>query len=273
MKDPVVSVVITTKNSSETLNALLKSLKDQTYSNLEIIIVDNKSQDKTKDISQKYTTKIYDFGPERSSQRNYGAKQSKGDYLLILDSDMVLGRNVVAECVFLITREKEIKEIIIPEKSFGEGIWSRAKALEREINEGEDFFESSRFFDKDIFWKFGGFDETMTGPEDWDLPQRISKKYKVGRIKEYILHNEGNQTLENLVKKKYYYGLSAHKYLKKQNLNLFGPVTIYFLRPAFYKNWRKLFKDPFIYAAMVFMLFAELIGGGIGYIAGRIKNG
>ena len=153
------------------------------------------------------------------------------------------------------------------------GFWAKAKILEREIHQGENYFEAARFFPQKLFWEFGGYDETLTGPEDWDLPQRLAKKHRVGRIKSFILHNEGCPTLFKLAKRKYYYGLSAHQYLKKQKLPVFTSKTVYILRPAFYRNWRKLAGDPVISLSMVLMLFAETLGGGLGYLVGRIRNG
>src|SRR3989344_572396 len=272
MRSPLVSIVITTKNSARTLEKLLKSIKLQNYPRIEIIIVDNNSEDSTKKIARKYTKKVFNKGPERSKQRNFGVFKSRGEYILVLDSDMILNRNVVKECVDLTIGGSNFKEIIVPEKSFGNGIWSEAKKLEREMNEGEEYFESARFFDIKTFWEFEGFDENMTGPEDWDLPQRIAKKYKVGRIKSYILHDEGKHSLLGLAKKKYYYGLSAYKYLKKQNLPILGQTTVYFLRVGFYKRFYKLFKNPLVSLAMVIMLSAETVGGGLGYLIGRLRS-
>lgn len=272
MENPVVSIIITTKNSERTLERLLLSIKRQSYRKLEIILIDNNSSDSTVNIALRYTNFVYKKGPERSVQRNFGARKSKGRYLLILDSDMVLTKDVIKNCVNLIQKQTNIKEIIIPEKSFGVGKWSKAKILEREINLGEKYFESARFYDKKVFWEFNGFDETMTGPEDWDLPQRISRKYKVGRINSYIKHDEGKHSLIGLMKKKFYYGLSAHKYLKSQKLPIIGPTTIYFLRIGFYKKWRKLLKNPYLTLTMFIMLFAETLGGGVGYLVGRFKS-
>src|SRR5206468_1500632 len=96
---PLVSIVIPTKNSGEFLEACLRSIKEQTYTNIEIIVVDNSSSDNTQEIARKYTDKVFTKGPERSAQRNFGAQSSSGDYLLIIDSDMELSPNVIAECV------------------------------------------------------------------------------------------------------------------------------------------------------------------------------
>lgn len=268
MKHKLVSAIITTKNSSSTLESLLDSIRSQSYKHIEIIVVDNFSTDDTKKLTLKYTHKFFTKGPERSVQRNFGVKKAEGEYILILDSDMVLTKNVVEECVSRFD-EGIIGGIVIPEKSVGEGMWTNAKILERELNQGEDYFEAARFFSKTILKEFGGYDENLTGPEDWELPRRIGLKYKIARIRSKILHNEGCLSIVNLFWKKYYYGLSAHKFLEKQNLPLLGPHTVYFLRSGFYKNWKKLFRNPVISLVMFVMLVVETIGGGLGYLVGR----
>lgn len=272
MNNPLVSTVVTTLNSGKTLKKLLTSIKEQSYRQVEIIVVDNNSTDETCEIVKCFTKKVFTKGPERSAQRNFGAKKALGKYLLFLDSDMVLTKDVIGECVEKLEKG-EAEMVIIPEKSFGDGFWAKAKILEREIQRGEDYFEAARFFPKRLFWEAGGYDETLTGPEDWDLPQRLAKTHQVGRIKSLILHNEGRPTLLKLAKRKYYYGLSTHRYLKKQRLPVFTPKTVYILRPAFYRDWRKLAGDPVISLGMFIMLFAETLGGGLGYLVGRMKNG
>jgi glycosyltransferase involved in cell wall biosynthesis len=72
VKDPLVSVIVPTKNSSSTLVKCLDSIINQTYRNIEIIIVDNYSADSTRDIAMHYTDKVFTLGPERSPQVNYG---------------------------------------------------------------------------------------------------------------------------------------------------------------------------------------------------------
>ncbi|MDO8638522.1 MAG: glycosyltransferase [Candidatus Daviesbacteria bacterium] len=268
----LVSIIVTTKNSVYTIDDFLKSIKKQTFKNIEIILVDNSSSDSTVEITKKYTKKVFIKGPERSAQRNYGVSKSIGDFVLILDSDMVLTKDVVKECAELALIDKKIGGIIIPEKSFGSNFWAKVKAFEREINEGEGYFEAARFFPKKVFQEFQGYDENLTGPEDWDLPQRISKKYKISRIKSYILHNEGKTSVINLMKKKYYYGLSADKYLSKQKMSPISSKTLYFLRPAFYRNWKKLLSCPTLTLAMILMLTLEMIGGGWGYLIGKFRK-
>lgn len=266
-----VSIIITTRNSARTLKSLLESIKKQSFKNFEILVIDNNSSDQTVEIAKLFTPLVFQKGPERSAQRNFGAKKASGENLLFLDSDMILTKNVVSDLVKLIN-QSSVKGVIIPEKSVGEGLWAKAKILEREINSEHDYFEAARFFRKEVFLGSGGYDETLTGPEDWDLPRRIGENQKIGRIKSFILHDEGNLKLSDLIRKKYYYGLSAHKFLKKHKVSIFSPVTIYLFRPAFYKNWKKMLFVPKISLAMFFMLIVETIAGGIGYLRGRLKN-
>lgn len=275
MKDPLVSIIITTRNSAKTVAALLESIKNQSYKNIETILIDNNSGDETQSLARQFTPYVFNKGPERSVQRNFGAQKAKGKYLFFLDSDMELSKKVVEECVQKMessAQSSAIGGLVVPEESFGTGFWVKAKALERKINEGQNYFEAARFFPAAIFKEVGGYDENLTGPEDWELPERIAKKYIITRIKNYILHNEGKHTLIGLAKKKYYYGLSAHKYLKKHSKSPVNARTVYFLRGAYYRKWREVFSDPILYLGMWVMLFAETFGGGLGYLFGRFKD-
>ncbi len=74
----------------KTFQTVLQSIKNQSYKNIEVIVVDNFSVDKTVNLAEKYRVTIYFKGNERSAQRNYGAKVAKGEYLLYLDADMIL---------------------------------------------------------------------------------------------------------------------------------------------------------------------------------------
>ncbi len=52
---PLVSVIITTKNEERNIETCLKSIKNQTYKKIEVIVIDNNSADSTEKISKKYT--------------------------------------------------------------------------------------------------------------------------------------------------------------------------------------------------------------------------
>jgi glycosyltransferase involved in cell wall biosynthesis len=275
MKKKIVSVIVTTKNESGVLSRLLDSVVKQTYKAVELIIVDNNSFDESKKIAKKYSRYVFNKGPERSAQRNYGAKKAKGEYYLFLDADMELTPKVISDCVSVFSNSKRVGAIAIPEESIANNFWGRVKSFERSFyNEnGDPITDAARFFSKEVFIEAGGYDETITGPEDWDLPETVREKgYKVLRIKSKIYHYEQSHSLASLFKKKMYYGMRAHRYLSKHNIPIFSPKTIYFLRPLFYKNFGRLFKHPILAAGLFIMLMVQLTGGGLGFILGKIKN-
>ncbi len=273
MKQPLVSVIVTTKNNHATLDACLKSIATQTYQNLELLVIDNSSTDDTMDIAKCYTDLVFTYGPERSAQRNYGARHAKGDYLLIIDSDMELGHEVVAACVQKVVADSEVQAVIIPEESFGEGFWARCKRLERSFYVGVDAIEAARFISADTFEQVGGFNETMTGGEDWDITHRLRKVGRVSRTREFIRHNEGRVRFSKSARKMYYYGQHAAAYFAANPTpsvvrNASGPLARYKL---FFSRPGKLIRHPFVALGMLVFKTTEYAAAGLGYW--RMKSG
>lgn len=274
-KGQVVSVIVTTKNEEEVIGRLIKSVKGQSYKYKEIIVVDNNSWDRTIKIAKGLGALIYNFGPERSAQRNYGVKKSNGEYLLFLDADMELSKDVVWECVNLMSSDKKLGALVIPENSLSKNFWEQVKAFERSFynEQGDEITDAVRFFSKKVFKKIGGYDEKITGPEDWDITDRVKKTgYKIASCKSVIYHHERIPTLFSLLQKKFYYALKSHRYLAKQKISVFGPKTIYFLRPVFYKRFDKILSHPLLSLGMFIVLSLEQLAAGSGYILGRIKK-
>jgi len=268
MNNPLVSVIIPTKNSAKTIEECLRSVRNQTYKNIELIVIDNDSIDNTKEIAKEYADRVYNFGPERSAQRNFGVKNSNGGLVLIIDGDMRLSEKVVETCINKINSNSEIKGIIIPEESFGEGFWAQCKRLERNFYVGVDWMEGARFFDKKIYEKVGGYNENMVSGEDWDLSQRIEAIGEIDRINDFIFHDEGKISLLKTIQKKFYYAQKLNVYrAKKENINKFRKQSSIFLRyRLFFSQPKKLFKNPVLGLGMLFMKTCEFGFGSIGYL-------
>lgn len=268
----MVSCIVTTRNEEKVIGTLLESIKSQSYKDIEIILVDNNSTDKTVQIARKFTKKVFNKGPERSVQRNFGVKKARGEYALILDADMVLTKNVLKDLVETVRKDK-YKAMVIPEKSFGIGFWAKCKAFEREFYVGEESIEAARFFKRSIFLKFDGYDTSMTGPEDYDLPLRMKKRgLKIGRIKSYILHNEKRFNPLKSAKKKFYYASHAQKYFKRHPEMAISQGNLLF-RPVFFRRWKKLFSHPILAFGMFFVKMVEMLGVLAGIIfAGIIQR-
>src|SRR5579872_2229375 len=129
----IVSVIIPTKNEERNIARCLQSIKNQTYKEFELIVIDNRSVDHTQEIAKHYTKLVFTKGPERSSQRNYGAEKAKGKYLLFIDADMELTPPVFEECIKKIQTSGKVGGIFIPEIPIGKNFYERSKAFERSL--------------------------------------------------------------------------------------------------------------------------------------------
>ena len=283
---PLVSVVITTKNEEKNIENCLISIQEQTYQNIEIVVVDNSSSDKTKELSLKYTKNFYNKGPERSAQRNFGMiDKSNGEYVMFVDADMMLGPYLVEDCIKYLKDSSNIA-LHIPEIVLGTNYFSKVRRFERSFYDGT-VIDGARFFIKKKFNSVGGFDERMSGPEDWDIDKKIKKIGSIGVLKSidrdlaewslfiYILdrgvnankssngvfHNESNFVLAEYFRKKSYYSKSFDIYIKKWGnndidvKNQFGFLYRYFF--VFTKNgkWKKILAHPFLALGIVFLRF------------------
>jgi glycosyltransferase involved in cell wall biosynthesis len=255
----MVSVIVTTKNEEKNIENCLKSIKDQTFWNTEVIVVDNHSEDETVKTARKYTNKVYLEGPERSSQRNYGAKVARGEYLLYLDADMILSPNVIEECV----KKCEIDRtdaLYLPERIVGEGFWIKVRDFERSFYTGT-VIDAVRFIRKDLFERVGGFDETLVGPEDWDFDRRLRKIGRTGVINTALYHNEGSFDVKRYLKKKKYYTAGIKDYVRKWGSN--DPETMkqlgmrYRLMGVFVEKgkWKRLIRHPLFTSSMYYLRF------------------
>jgi len=81
-KNPLVSVIIPTKNSETTIEKCLGSIRNQTYPNVEIVVVDSFSTDKIRDIVENYGARIVLVNAKRSKARNIGATRAPFPHVL-----------------------------------------------------------------------------------------------------------------------------------------------------------------------------------------------
>jgi glycosyltransferase involved in cell wall biosynthesis len=247
------------------LEACLTSIQRQTHTDLETIVVDNGSTDNTVEIARALANVVEQYGPERSAQRNRGAFLAQGSFVLFIDSDMQLGPDVVALCVEAINT-KQSAGVIIPEVSAGQGFWARCRQLERSCYPGDDLIEAARFFRKESFMAAGGFDEELTGPEDWDLSRRMMASGALSRISACITHLEGALRLSEILGKRKYYGPGYWKYWRKHGSVALRQGNV-LARPAFFRNWRHLSAHPVTAGGLISLKLLELSAVGYG-IAG-----
>ena len=269
-KKHLVSVIITTKNSERTLDRCLKSLKDQTYKNIEIIVVDNNSTDKTKQIAKKYTKLVFNKGPERSAQRNFAILKSKGKYVYIIDSDFVLQSKVIEDCVSKI--RKGFDAIVVhntPDISIS---WiAKVRKFETDMYKYNLDHSAARFFKKKVFLDIKGYNEKVTAGEDYDIQNRLNREgYKTGFIDSEAIHLGEPKYFFSHMKKYYDYGKDFINY-KNENKEE-SKTQLSFVRSVYIKNWKKFLTHPILAIEFIFYHICKFSFGGVGYLVGRIKG-
>ncbi len=269
-KNPLVSIIIPTYNSEKYLNASLKSIKNQTYKKLEIIIVDQSSTDKTSIIAKKYKVKYIQlpapkFYSPPSHSRNVGAKIAKGEILYHLDSDMELSKNLISNAVDLLGHN--CGALIVHEKDLAIGFWAKCKALERRCYWGNDSIESARIVKKSIFTKIKGYDETISSGEDFDIQRRYKKITKVGFCKNVVYHNLAQLNFRKMVIKKFNYGKTAKTFLKKKEHTNDNFIKAEFL--AYISHLPFLIKYPVHTLGFLILRVSEILALTFGYISGK----
>jgi len=265
----LISVIVTTKNEEKNIEKCLKSIGEQDYpqNNIEIIVVDNNSSDNTKEIAESFckrpaplNLKVFNWGPERSAQRNFGVEKSNGEYFIYLDADMILNKDVISDCVKKVESDPKIIALYISEIVMGKSFWSKVRRFERSFYDGT-VIDCARFIKKEAFQKVGGFDENLTGPEDWDLDKKLRNVGKVELITTPIYHNETEFNLKKYLNKKGYYAKKFDAYIAKWGKNdpdikkQFG--LCYRFLGVFIENgkWKKMIAHPILTFGMYFLRF------------------
>jgi glycosyltransferase involved in cell wall biosynthesis len=231
-KVPKVSIVIPTYNSAQTLPSCLESIRNQTYRNIEVIVVDALSSDETVKISERFGAQVVLQQSNQAEARNVGVAKSEGEYVLFLDSDQVLSPSVVEECVKKCLNEMA-EMVRIPEVFVGKGYWSvcsavwknRYEAVEHVHKRRQDLMHGEpRFFVKRPLQEFGAFDAMLVWGEDYELYERL----KGANIREgfctSVLYHQEAASLKQIFLKNLHYGKSMPTFVKQTKRLLFSSM-------------------------------------------------
>lgn len=196
----LVSVIIPTYNRAKLLLRAINSVLNQTYNNLELLVVDDASTDKTKEIVKKMMEKDKRIKYIRhkknrggSTARNTGIKKSSGKYIALLDDDDEwLPKKI----------EKQVNKLNNLSSDWG-GVYCHYylklpnEKIEKKINKEGNLMEdllmlnlsvgsSILMFRKNCLINLGGFDESFQRHQDWELLIRFFKKYKLAVVKDIL---------------------------------------------------------------------------------------
>jgi glycosyltransferase involved in cell wall biosynthesis len=209
MEKPKVSIIIPTYNSGATLAHCFKSIRNQSYCPIEIIVVDNLSNDTTTAIAAQWEARIIRKKSTPASARNIGIASSTGQYVFFIDSDQALSASVIAECVEK-CEEEGARMVRVPEVFVGKGFWGSCSAewknSYRKVEEkygasGNILTGQPRFFAKEQTIQAGMFSDSLVWGEDYDLYNRMRKMdAKEATCKSKLYHYEPVSIREILFK-------------------------------------------------------------------------
>ncbi len=229
--DKLISCIIPIVRNDAHVAGCVEAIKNSTYKNVEIIVVDE--------------------GRERSYQRNFGIKKAKGEYLIWIDSDMRLHPRLLEDCLKKI---EGYTAVYIPERIVTEGFFGYLRNWERQFYNGTlvDVVRFIRTKDCPLF------DEDLHGVEDSDWERQILKDIPDAKFStsEYWFEHHDKVSFIKYLKKKAYYAKCLSQY-KRKNPNDRLLTFRYRCVQIFIENgkWKRLLSRPDLSLLVMGLLF------------------
>ncbi len=211
-----VSIVTITYNSEKTLKDTIESVVGQTYRDIEYIIVDGNSTDKTIEIVNSYGDKISKFISEKDNgiydAMNKGLRLATGDIVGILNSDDVYFDKYVIENVVKRFEEKLVDSVYgdlyyVEENDLSKVVryWKSSDFKEGSFAKGWHPPHPTFFVKREVYEKYGLFDLEMKVSADFELMLRFLEKYCISTtyLPKVLVRmrtgGESNRSIKNII--------------------------------------------------------------------------
>lgn len=232
LKKGMVSVIIPTYNRANTIKRAIDSVLNQTYSNIELIIVDDCSSDNTFEIINSYTDKnIRYYKLEKNSgacvARNKGIEMALGEYIAFQDSDDEWFKEKIEKQIKTIQATNtdvtfcalnRIDDVAINGEKIPNINMEEIKNITKELLK-ENFISTQTILGKKYVFENIKFDAALPRLQDWDLVIRVSKLYKISYLDEVLvnLYIQKDSISMNINKKVKAYQIIYEKYYNEIN--------------------------------------------------------
>ena len=234
-RKPLISIIIPCYNDDRFVEQSVRSALNQTYPEIEVIVIDDGSNLATKLVLQKnersITALITQDNQGQSNARNKGIEKANGEYILTLDSDDFLETTFCEKAINMIEGKEEVKIVTCYAKRIRQSDYDifmpRGGFL-------KDFLKYNCALGTSLFRKkealaIGGYDESMKkGFEDWEFFIRLLKDGGKAVVIPEPLYNyrkRGNSTTAIANKNKY----SLLRYIYSKHEDLFKEHFEYFV--------------------------------------------
>ncbi len=202
MENKLISIIIRTKNEEKWLSSCLFALKHQDYPKIEIIIVDNDSNDSTCEIAKQFQCNIVSISDSEfnfSRALNWGIKAAKGEFIAILSGHCIpadeqwltrLAMHFDSENVVAVYGKQDP----LPDSSpFDKrDLWTTF-GLDRKIQKRDYFFHNANSMIRRTAWEKMPFNENIHGVEDRDWAKKAlnSGKHIIYEPTAVVFHHHG----------------------------------------------------------------------------------
>lgn len=192
-----VSVIVPVYNVRPFLKECINSIVTQTYKNIEIILVDDGSNDGSNVLCEEIAKEddrikvFHNTNHGVSYTRNYGIKKSTGEYILPVDGDDIISAKYIEKAVDILEKDEKIGIVYCEAEFFGErnGRWNLPEFTLQRMLLNNVIFVSALF--RKIDWeRVGGYsEELVSGIEDYDFWLSILElRRSVCRIPEVLFY-------------------------------------------------------------------------------------
>lgn len=201
-----VSVIVPCYNTEKYLYESLNSIYSQTYSNIEVILINDGSTDRTEEILLDYENKYHEStkyffinnsGP--SNARNIGIKNSTGEYICFMDSDDILINDSIEKRIKILNTQSDTALVCTDSYMIMENEVSntRLSSLVGPVFSGNVFLEMLKknfistqtvIMRRSVVETIGYFNESYIRSEDYEYWLRITRKYKITYINEPLAY-------------------------------------------------------------------------------------
>ncbi|WDE98192.1 glycosyltransferase family A protein [Lentisphaera profundi] len=177
----MTSIIITAFNYEKYLERAIRSAIKQSIKDYEIIVVNDCSTDRTKEILDNYTDEVRVYNLEKnvglSAARNFGLRKAKGQFVTFLDADDYIHSDLLYTSSLFLYENNDLDAISVDYHLVDE----RGNHIEM-INADKSPIACGILFRKDQLFEIGLYDECFLAREEEDLRIRFLKKYKITRI-------------------------------------------------------------------------------------------
>ena len=248
-----ISIVIPALNEERFIEKCIQAVrrleKPQSDTELELIVVDNESTDRTVEICREQGVKVVSTPPGKPARaRNLGAGSARGEFIAFLDADCEPGEDWLARCFshFVDERTLAVGGRIAPPRSERSWVASAASDIASAKGARAEVVKwiptAGMVVRRQAFDSLGGFDEQLTTCEDCDFGYRLSR---VGHVlcdpAAVVIHHGESNTLSQVFKRE--------AWRSRDNLR------VSLARPMDWRNWLSLL-IPVAYTAMLVLVVA-----------------